>query len=466
MSDYGSRVRTRLTPPPGGLGAKNSWKWYIESTPNSRNWKQHQAVSQDITGYPYLTAEWCQDETHPGPPFTKGGPFQKIKLSHTMPFGAQAVGKYITNGAGYVVTPFGNGRQMYEGGFLPPGDFPFYWEQNNLPGVLKENSILMPDMGHLDQAAWDKTKPRIEQGGLFVALAELKDIPKMFETTAKGFIKSWEFSHNLFKPNLYGKAKQVKKSLIMSPKRAADHFLNHNFGWVPFVKDLADFLSNLRDLQQKIERVSKENGQWIRRRSILENVELDEPVPGWSGTGIHNVWPLNTSPANDTWVGTPTWEYRHKIQKVSTSVGTFRYYIPEFDVNSPEWGGLGLVRRALAIHGARINPYHIYQAVPWSWLVDWLTPVGHDLQVLQDSMSDDLVCRYLYTTTHYAESIEFKQFVPFNIDSGGYRTLNWSRTLETKRRKEASSPYGFGLSWDNLSPKQMAILAALGVTRV
>jgi len=288
----------------------------------------------------------------------------------------------------------------------------------------------------------------------------------MFETTAKGFIKSWEFSHNLFKPNLYGTAKQVKKSLIMSPKRAADHFLNHNFGWVPFVKDLADFLSNLRDLQQKIERVSKENGQWIRRRSILENVELDEQVPGWSGTGIHNVWPLNTSPANDTWVGTPTWEYRHKIQKVSTSVGAFRYYIPEFDVNSPEWGGLGLVRRALAIHGARINPYHIYQAVPWSWLVDWLTPVGHDLQVLQDSMSDDLVCRYLYTTTHYAESIEFKQFVPFNIDSGGYRTLNWSRTLETKQRKEAGSPYGFGLSWDNLSPKQMAILAALGVTRV
>jgi hypothetical protein len=465
MSDLGTRVRERITPPPGGAGGKNAWTYSIENAPNTGKWNKYTSVSQDITGYPYLTAEKCWDDIHPGPPFRQGGPFKKIKLSYTMPFGAQAIGRYVTNSAGYVVTPFGNGHIRYEGGFLPPGDWPFYWEQNNLNSVLTGDSPLFPDVGPLGQKAWDKTKPRIEQGGLFVAVAELKDIPKMFQTTAKAFTEAWNFSHKLFTPNLYKSGRALKRELFMAPKKAADHFVNHNFGWVPFLKDLADFLSNLRDYKSKIERLSKENGQWVRRRSTLINTSLDEKVPGWSGTGIHNVWPLTTSPANDTWVGTPSWEYRHKVQTVATAVGSFRYYLPEFDVSSPEWGGLGVVRRSLALFGARVNPYHIYQAVPWSWLVDWLTPVGHDLQVLQDQVSDNLVAKYLYTTLHSISTVEFQQYVPFNSASGGPRTLTWSRILETKERKEAGSPFGFGLSWDDLSPKQLMILGALGILR-
>jgi len=34
-----------------------------------------------------------------------------------------------------------------------------------------------------------------------------------------------------------------------------------------------------------------------------------------------------------------------------------------------------------------------------------------------------------------------------------------------KRRKEAN-PFGFGVSWDGLSPSQLAISAALGITRL
>jgi len=119
----------------------------------------------------------------------------------------------------------------------------------------------------------------------------------------------------------------------------------------------------------------------------------------------------------------------------------------------------------LAIHGARVNPYHIYQAVPWSWLVDWLTPVGHDLKVLQDSYSDNLVAEYLFLTSHLVETVIFKQFVPFNAASGGSKTLVWTRKRVVKQREKADSPFGFGLTWDQLSPKQLAILAALGILR-
>jgi hypothetical protein len=413
--------------------------------------------------------EKCWDQTHAGPPWTSGGPFKKLKFSGITPYGVQGTGSYITNNNGYVITPVGVGRIKYDGGFLPPSDWPLYdfisAMDNPVMSMAGSNSGSFPDMGRLDTMAWDKTKPNLEQGGLFVAIAELKDIPHMLETSARAYHEAWKLSHKLFAPNVYKRGNKLKKELFMAPKKAANHFINHNFGWVPFVKDVAAFLSNLRDFREKIGILSTQNGQWIRRRSILENVLYDEQVPGWSGTGIHNVWPLNTSPMNDTWVGTPTWEYRLKMQVYSTAVGSFRYYVPYFDVYSPEWGGLGSVRRQLMLHGLRVSPSNIYKAVPWSWLVDWLTPVGHDLQALQDAEFDNLVAKYLYSSTHQVLSIEFKQYVPFNAASGGPRTFTWTRTLESKQRKGISSPYGFGLTWDSLSPKQLAILAALGITR-
>lgn len=462
---YGSRVRKRIRPLVGAKDRTIDWRYFIEKTPNSANWVEYNHTTQSLlSSWPYEEAEICWDETHAGPPFETGGPFHKMTLEYTKPVGALMSGlSLVTNSGGYVVTPFGNGHIKYTGGFLPPGDWPSYFDLDLERSFNKANNPHFYDMSGDHTTAWDKTKPRIESGGLFVAVAELKDIPRMLQTTCKGFKQAWDLSSRLFvKDNLTGLS---KRSIRMAPKRAADHFINHNFGWVPFVQDVANFLSNLRDFREKIERLSHENGQWIRRRSVIRDVFIDEVVPGWSGTGIHNVWPLNTSPTNDTWVGTPTWEYRHKFEWHVDAIGVFKYYIPEFDVNSPEWGGLGSVKRQLAIHGARVNPYHIYQAVPWSWLVDWLTPVGHDLKALQDSYSDNLVAKYLFLTSHLVETVIFKQFVPFNAASGGPKTLVWTRKRVVKQREKADSPFGFGVTWDQLSPKQLAILAALGILR-
>jgi len=59
-----------------------------------------------------------------------------------------------------------------------------------------------------------------------------------------------------------------------------------------------------------------------------------------------------------------------------------------------------------------------------------------------------------------------------NIINGGSNSVKLGvpvecgaiRLKETKERVTAS-PFGFGLTWDGFTPYQMAILAALGVTR-
>jgi hypothetical protein len=76
-----------------------------------------------------------------------------------------------------------------------------------------------------------------------------------------------------------------------------------------------------------------------------------------------------------------------------------------------------------------------------------------------------MAAKYLFLSHHQVKTITMRQFVPFNDESGGPRALEYSQIIEVKQRKEAESPFGFGLSLDNLSPKQLAILGALGISR-
>jgi hypothetical protein len=47
----------------------------------------------------------------------------------------------------------------------------------------------------------------------------------------------------------------------------------------------------------------------------------------------------------------------------------------------------------------------------------------------------------------------------------GAETFEWNRIIETKQRDKAESPYGFNLKWESLSPFQLAILAALPISK-
>lgn len=445
--ELGTRFRSRITPQPNGSGSVFG-KRFIETFRNSNVWVLLDTI-HGTDGRPYITAESCWDDIHPGPPYRSGGPFRKIKLEYAN----EAYNATLISTHDQVFTPFGNGRHKWVGGVSPPSNWPYQSEFIDLKYSLGMDSPFVADTSSLDQPAWNNTKPRIEQGGLFVALAEVRDVPRMLKTTSKGFHDIWK--------TISGSS---STSALMSPKKAADHFLNHNFGWVPFLKDLGSFIDNINHSRERIGRLKNENGQWIRRRSVLVDSTESGLVPGWSGSGIWGIYPFNTAIANDTWIGTPTWKFFATYETHATAVGKFRYYLPYFDINSPEWDGLGAIRRQLALHGARISPSNVYKAVPWTWLADWITPLGHDIQMIQDEWLDNVAAQYLYLSHHQVTRLRFEQYIPLNSDSGGARTFTWSRLIDVKQRRQAS-PFGFNLSWSNFSPKQWAILAALGISR-
>jgi hypothetical protein len=114
--------------------------------------------------------------------------------------------------------------------------------------------------------------------------------------------------------------------------------------------------------------------------------------------------------------------------------------------------------------GASLTPETLWNLAPWSWAVDWFSNTGDVLHNLQSFQSDGLVMRYGYMMVHtiVKDTYRLSSSNLGNDSSSGVSPLAY--VTETKTRAKAN-PYGFGASWNGLSPHQLAILGALGITR-
>jgi len=458
-----ARFRSRITPNPYLGSNVTTGQLFIESAAGNETYVPITAPRNDSPSYPFQAAESCSDELHGTPPWKTGGPFRKITIESVVPFGMTGHGSYYTNTwqslAGYF------GTVKYVGGFAPPDPFPGSAEFNiSLNTNLGLGSPLVPDTSTLEAQAWDRTKPRVEQGGLFVALRESRDIGPMLRTTGAGvkqitnIMQQLQAFHYIYK-RMGGDLKHGE----LAPKNVAGHFLNHNFGWVPFIKDVTQTLDNIINSDQKIRRIIDENGKDVRRRAKLLNHTESTNL---GGNDLCLVSPGNTSYLQQCMAGQPRYEVWLDRTIEAHTVGRFRYYIPYFDMSSPlAQGMLGDVMRQLTLHGARVTPYNVYKATKWTWLLDWVSNAGRTISAVQDQALDNMAATYLYLCHTETKTYRFRQYLPFNAKSGGPKTLEWSRVIDVKQRKEAEAPFGFGLSWEELTPKQLSLLAAIGITR-
>jgi len=106
----------------------------------------------------------------------------------------------------------------------------------------------------------------------------------------------------------------------------------------------------------------------------------------------------------------------------------------------------------------------IYKLMPWTWLADWFSNVGKQLDYLNSIWYDGTTSKYAYVMRSREEKINqtVNIFAP-----PGYpeKSITWNYGVITKCRRAAASPFGFDLGAENLSTRQIAILAALGITR-
>lgn len=446
-----SRFRTRFTPrekvlvkPGFSPYALKTGAWHMLKNGETKYTYLSDVYASAST--PFLKAESCRDETHQGPPWNVGGPFTKISIEFP-PQGVEGNGVYHGQSDR---TSFGaTGRLRYTGGFSNPsflGDPTSYSSLNTLLGAT---SPLIPSLSGWSPTAFAKTRPVLQKASGMVFLAEARDIPRMLRSTARFFNDSWRTAGGDISP-------------FMQPKNVADHFLNHQFGWIPFLSDLQKFSSTFQHCHALKSRMTSENGQWVKRRATLLDDYQETKLAASTG--------MQVEPAGD-WVSTlftigstPTWETWERKASIITTSGSFRYYRPEFDGSIPDYDSAwNSIQRELTLYGARISPSNVYRAVPWTWLIDWFTDFGSVVDRFTDIVQDSIAANYLFLMRHDYREVVMKQMLP--MATTGPITLNFNRITDVKIRRESDSPFGFGLSWNSLSPRQLAILSALKISR-
>jgi hypothetical protein len=341
----------------------------------------------------------------------------------------------------------------YDGSFVPDSS----WGSSNPNDFLNTGLGSFSPLVSYYTKAWDCLKPRVPKAGISQFTYELRDLPGMLKTTSEALHNSWK--------SLGGGG----SSLLMSPKSVADNFLNHNFGWVPFINDLQSLKNVWDHSNELIARAILDNHTWMKRFCVLEESETNKLLTRQFNSGTDpsdlqdQLSPLMAPMIVSGTTCTAFNDVREYTRKRVWAKGDFMFYRPEFDDHLSDFSSQWMaVQRLMTLYGARINPTVLWKITPWSWLVDWFTGVGKFIERLDDFVTDGIVSRALYIMCQ-TEKRHVKTCV-LNFYSGQV-SFEFVRYLKTKQRDVGDSPYGFSMPWSNLTPTQWAILASIGISR-
>jgi len=113
------------------------------------------------------------------------------------------------------------------------------------------------------------------------------------------------------------------------------------------------------------------------------------------------------------------------------------------------------------LYGLRLTPEVVYNAIPWTWALDWFTNTGDIMANISALSRDGLTLEYGFLMQ---EARVHTVTVAESTDGGVRRTARLENINYTKRRVRAN-PYGFGLTGLATTNRQKAIIAAIAATK-
>jgi hypothetical protein len=258
--------------------------------------------------------------------------------------------------------------------------------------------------------------------------------------------------HNEGLPKLPGV--QTWKEKTSSGKKAGGEFLNVQFGWLPFVSDIKSVAHGVTNADRIISQYVRDSGKLVRRRLDFPEKEEFSSIVIASGRK-----PLLAPDTSHIYTVIPAGDLVCDIKTVTRDVfsGGFTYHLPGDFPGFSEANKSSLY--AKKILGLDLSPDTVWNLTPWSWAVDWFSSTGAVIDNLSDYATDGLVMRYGYVQRHVIETHTY------SIANSLSNLLPVSFVTEHKTRVKAN-PFGFGIGWNGLTPRQLAISVALGIDRV
>lgn len=244
---------------------------------------------------------------------------------------------------------FGSSAPNLIGNYLSVSNDPSYFYQNSKSYPLP---VTIDGKGSQLFAGTNPTRPHVQ---LPVFLFELREIPMMLNQAGAILLgRSGKGS---------GKGRYYK---YLSPaQRAASANLAYNFGWKPLVNDVKrmfDFKDAFDKRQNEWNRLYSSSG--LRRRMSLGGNQASGDGPSTYGFPSYLTTVASKYQSHNTYWGTVKW--------VPTAPSPYNSRPTPNDVR----------RMIFGLHSSQIIG-NVWEAIPWSWLVDWFSNVGDVLQANQ-----------------------------------------------------------------------------------
>jgi len=263
-------------------------------------------------------------------------------------------------------------------------------------------------------------------------------------------------------PNLLGHV--FWKDRTHRARSAGGEYLNYEFGWLPLVHDIKQAAYGLANAHRLMSQYESHAGHEVRRR--YEFPVVDTRASEVVSPSIDADWFAGANQAMllDSLKSKPVlWKLTRTYKRTWFS-GAFTYHLP-VGYRSRNWL-TDKAREAGYLLGIELTPDTIWNASPWTWAADWFSNLGDVVSNLSDWATDGLVMRYGYIMEHSFTSVTYFMDRPTRLKPyGSVYATSVTACSESKRRMRAS-PFGFGVSWNSLTPRQLAIAVALGITRV
>ena len=254
-------------------------------------------------------------------------------------------------------------------------------------------------------------------------------------------------------------------------KNLGSEYLGYQFGWAPLHSEVQDVTNAARHHRDIMQNYRHNEGKPVHRRFDFpdETQRYEEEISSLS--------PI-AGKLDTTWLtaaGTPA---KRKVVYEKTTKrwfeGSFSYGGPGKADNFDQ--ALHFGSEADAVYGLKLTPTLLWELAPWSWAVDWFSNAGDVINNVTLFGTAGLVMRYgfMMSETHESYHTEWSdgnfcrlvgttaepKIVP-QYEGRGKRGL-----FKITKSRIPASPFGFGVGWEDLSPTQLAITAAIGITRL
>jgi hypothetical protein len=228
-------------------------------------------------------------------------------------------------------------------------------------------------------------------------------------------------------------------------QNVANGHLSYSFGWKPFISDLERLRDSLALFRKKLRKLQEESGKPQKRhfRRFTDLVDLPTDTT-WTDPNQHRLV--------FRWIERPKY----------CATCEFTYILPDMSLLSNQ------IKGYLDTLGAQWNPSIAWNAIPYSFVVDWFFNVGDWLHSLR---SDNLTIPA--TVTDFCHSIKYEMSCvhylnPRNQSNTGFTgelTLYEHQVLQYERRRDIPSHGLLDTSVKAPNWKQLLLGASLLVQR-